>query len=115
MSDLVYNGNQSAPTAGTVIAQSAALAYGRYQVEVSVHLEGAGTPAAADLDNVGLYSDTTLVATLPVPEAKSVLFTSPEVSVDVADTKKISVKAIGNATASVVYSATMYVRQIARF
>ena len=107
MNDITVNGNASAPTAGTAVVTSAALTAGRYSVVVQVHLEGSGTPAAADLDNMALYSDTTEVAVLAVPEAKSVLFTSPETLVDVAAGKALSVQAVGSATASVTYSATI--------
>lgn len=115
MSDIVVNGNASAPAAAATVAQSAALPGGLYQVSVSVHLEGAGTPAAADLDNMELLSDSTAVAVLPVPESKAVLFSSPAFLVNVADGKKLTVAAVGNATASVVYSATMYIHQVARY
>jgi hypothetical protein len=107
MSDTVVNGNASAPSAGTAVVQSAALVAGRYLVTVQVHLEGSGSPAAADLDNMALYSGATEVAVLAVPEAKSVLFTSAEISVDVASGAALSVQAVGNATASVTYSATI--------
>jgi hypothetical protein len=56
---------------------------------------------------MALYSDSTSVAVLAVPEAKSVLFTSSEITVEVASGKKLTVQAVGNATASVVYSATL--------
>ena len=104
--DIVVNGSASAPSAGASVAATSALTHGRYKVVVQVHLEGSGTPAAADLDNMALYSDSTEVAVLAVPEAKAVLFTSPEIVVEVASGKKLTVQAIGNATASVVYSAT---------
>jgi hypothetical protein len=105
--DIVVNGSASAPTAGTAVVSSSALTHGRYRVVAQVHLEGSGTPAAADLDNMALYSDTTEVAVLAVPEAKAVLFTSPEIVTEVAAGKVLSVQAVGNATASVVYSATL--------
>ena len=53
-----------------------------------------------------LFIDSTEIAVLAVPEAKAVLFTSPEIVVEVASGKKLTVQAVGNATASVVYSAT---------
>jgi hypothetical protein len=116
MSDIVVNGNASAPAAGAAVVQSAALQSGRYLVSVSVHLESAtATPASADLDNMALYSDTTEVAVIPVPEAKSVLFSTPWLEVGVASGKKLSVQAVGNATSALVYSATMYIRPQALF
>jgi hypothetical protein len=105
--DIVVNGNAAAPSAGANVVQSAAMQAGRYAVVVQVHLEGSGTPVAADLDNMALFSDSTSVAVLAVPEAKSVLFSSPEIVVEVASGKKLSVQAVGNATASVTYSATV--------
>ena len=105
--DIVANGNASAPSAGASIAATSALTHGRYKVVVQVHLEGSGTPAAADLDNMALFSDSTNVAVLAVPEAKAVLFTSSEIVTEVAAGKVLSVQAIGNATTAVVYSATL--------
>lgn len=109
-SDLVYEGTAAAPAAGAVVAESAALASGRYRVTVAVHLEGSGTPAAADLDNMALYSGTAKIGVLAVPEAKSVVTSSPELVIDVASGDKVSVQAVGNATASVTYAAQLTVR-----
>lgn len=105
--DVVVNGSATAPAAGTAVVSTSALTHGRYSVVVQVHLEGSGTPATADLDNLGLYSDSTEVAALAVPEAKSVLISSPEIVTEVAAGKVLSVKTVGNATASVTYSATI--------
>ena len=113
--DIVANGNASAPSAAASIAATGNLQHGRYRVVVQVHLEGSGTPAAADLDNMALYSDSTEVAVLAVPQAKAVLFTSAEIMAEVASGKVLSVQAIGNATASVVYSATLRARPDALF
>ena len=82
---------------------------GRYKVVVQVHLEGSATPGAADLDNMGLFSDSTNVAVLAVPEAKAVLFTS----LGDRDRGGGGQGAVGcpgdpgNATTAVVYSATL--------
>jgi hypothetical protein len=113
--DFVYNGSVSAPSAAANVVQGAAMTAGRYSVVVQVHLEGSGTPAAADLDNMALYSDSTQIAVLAVPETKSVLFSTPEIVVEVAAAKKLSVQAVGNATGSVVYSATIRARPLAQF
>lgn len=115
MADLLYEGTAAAPVAGTAVVSSADLASGKYSVVVLVHLEGSGTPAAADLDNLALYSGATEVGQISVPEAKSVLFTSPDIQVDVAAGAVLSVAAVGPATASVTYAVVMRVRQLAQF
>jgi hypothetical protein len=112
VSDLLYEGTEAAPTAGTAVVSSAALPAGQYAVICSVHLEGSGTPAAADLDNLALYSGTTEIGQVSVPEAKAVLFISPEIRVDVAASAVVSLQAVGNATASVTYAAVMRLRPV---
>jgi hypothetical protein len=115
MADLVYEGTAAAPSAATAVVTSAALAAGLYEVFVCSHLEGSGTPAAADLDNLALYSGATEVGVLPVPEAKSVLFAGPGIQVAVATGAELSVQAVGNATTGVTYAVQMTVRQLARY
>jgi hypothetical protein len=111
-SDVVVEGTESAPTAGTAIVTTGDLEGGLYAVQVSAHLEGSGTPGAADLDNIALYVATTEVSALPVAEAKSVLFATPFINVEVPAGDTLSVEAVGNATSEVVYAVTMVVRHL---
>lgn len=116
MSDLLYSGTASAPTAGTAVVQSGALPAGRYKVVVTTYLEDTGTPAVGtDDNNMALYSDTTEIGPLCVVTTKGVPAVSPEITVTVADSKKLTVKAVANATASVTYSASMRVHMEAGY
>ena len=115
MSDLLYAGNADAPSAGGTIVQSAALTAGRYLVCVTAYLDG-GTPAAGtDDSNMGLYSDTTEVGPLAVVCAADVPVVSPWLEVSVAESTKITVEAIADATTGVTYVAQMAVRLDARY
>lgn len=116
MSDLLYAGSASAPSAGGVVVESGALADGHYRVDVTTFLEGTGTPATGtDDNNMALYSGTTELGALAVVTAKNVQMVTYGVNVSVADQAKISVQAVANATASVIYAASLVVHQSARF
>lgn len=116
MSDVIVSGSVSAPTAGTTVVQSAALRAGLYQVGVITFLEGSGTPAAGvDDNNMALFSDSTSLGPVSVSSTKGNVASTSVSEVYVAATKKISVQAVANATASVYYSCTLSIHLVAGY
>lgn len=116
MADAVVSGSVAAPTAGSVVVQSAALRAGLYQVGVITSLGGSGTVTAGVEDNnMALFSDTTSVGSVAVSTTKGAVATTSVAEVYVAATKTLSVKAVVNGTTSVYYSATLSIHPLALY
>ena len=105
-SSVQNTGTQTSPTAGTVIATTGGIPGGIAVINWSVSL--AGTLAAADTNNFGLYNGATLIATsLNSPVAGT--YNQPPVTSNNPFGNGFSVKAIGAATAGAIYGATLVV------
>jgi|SRR5262245_152617 len=103
-------GNASAPAAGAAVVTGTPTA-GTYTVTVTTFL-AAGAPAAADLNNMELRAGATVIAKLPVAQAINFPIPQSGIVVTLDGATALSVNAIGNATAAVVYAASYYITQI---
>jgi hypothetical protein len=95
-------GSASAPAAGTAIA-SISLAPGTYTLGWTVGLDS-GSPASADTNNFGLYAGATLEGQSVNPAALG-SWAQQAVEITLTATTTVAVKAVGSATAAVVYAA----------
>lgn len=97
-------GTQTSPGAGTLIATTGAAQGGVTVVNWSVSL--AGTLAAADTNNFGLYNGATLIATsLNSPAAGT--YPQPPITSNNPFGNAFNVKAIGAGTVGAIYGATV--------
>lgn len=95
-------GSVTSPAAGTIIASTLAVPFGEYGINWTVSL--AGTVAAADANNFGLYVNSTLVAT-SVNLGAVGEYPQPEVTVNIPQGATVSVKNIALATVGAIYTA----------
>jgi hypothetical protein len=105
-------GTATAPTAGTVIASILNPGEGVYEIEVQAYYKAAA-PAAADDSNIGLYSGGSLIGRIPMPRSQNERGHRLFKYVDVTSaTNDLEVRAIGNATASVVYEVLLSAQRL---
>ncbi len=106
---LTQTGTANAPAAGATIA-SISLSSGEYLVKWTVELTG--TPGAADVDNVALFTGPTQIATsinlgavgnYPQNDAQATVIVGPSA---------LTAKAIGNAAVGSVYKVTLNITAI---
>jgi hypothetical protein len=95
-------GSVTTPGAGAAIVTSAGQAAGQYTLNWSVSL--AGTPAAADANNFGLYVNATLVAT-SINLGANGEYPQEPVQVTIPASGTYAVKAIGAGTVGAIYTA----------
>lgn len=96
-------GTQTSVTAGQVICSATNVAQGEYTIQWQVQLSGA--PAAADINNFGLYVNNVLIATA-VNRAAAGQYIQASIPVNVpAGGVTVAIKAIGNGTATIAYDA----------
>lgn len=106
-------GSATNPTAGTAIASAAVNAQGNWEVVSYPFLSG--TIAAGDLNNMGVYVNTVLKFTLPLPAVATTTQPVPAYTIVVAcnNGDTVAIKAIANASgASAVYNAALVCRQV---
>jgi hypothetical protein len=98
----VFSGywNSASPAAGTVLTTWTPGNIGTYLV--SVHVYSTGIVTNADDDNIGLYQNANLIATLPMPSSKG-FFIDMDLYLVVNATDTISVRVIANASNNAVY------------
>jgi len=106
------SGKATAPTAGTAVATLAVPSAGEYDITVNAMVSGA---AAADTGNMGLYQGTGTGSPIaaPTPHGVSGAFVSQKYpSVPLTGLSLLTVQAIGNGTASIVYAATIIAEKV---
>ena len=106
-----YYGIQSAPSAGTVIAGSATVQPGEYQIEWEVELAGT-LVEGTDNDNFGLYVGAGLQAD-SINNAIAGSYPQEPLNVELSSSHFIQVKNIGAATAASDYSASLTITPLA--
>lgn len=105
--------NASGPTAGTTVATITLTAAGVWEISYATGLLS-GSPVAADGGNMVLKQNTTaLLAKLPVPAAIGYQPGPAPLRVTAAANDTITIAAIGNATAAVIYAATLIAKRVA--
>ena len=106
-------GSQTNPTAGTAVASAVVNATGNWEATAYPFLSG--TIAAGDLNNMGVYVNTVLKFTIPLPAVATTTQPVPAYKIIVAcnNGDTVAVKAIANASgASAVYNAALVCLQV---
>lgn len=102
-------GTAVAPAAAAAIATIASgnLPSGYYKVSAQVDID-AGAPAAAERDNMQLQAGATVLKRIIVnPVASGAIGDSGDTYINLNGSTALTVNAVGNATASVVYRASI--------
>lgn len=95
-------GSVTSPAAGATIASTTAIPMGEYTINWTVSL--AGTVAAADANNFGLYVNSTLVET-SVNLGAAGEYPQPPVTYNIPQGATVSVKVLALGTVGAIYTA----------
>jgi len=109
-------GTASAPAAAAVVVTITPGTAGLWEVSGKVTISGT-TVAAADTNNMALYQTSTarlnpILVIVPSTTGSTVEWDIPPVVLNLSAVDTVNVKALGNATASSVYGATLVARRV---